>query len=408
MEFKQYKLGELTEYIKGFAFKSKDFKNNGIPIIKVGNLNSGLEKNGEWVYIDEKEKNNYLKYAVRENDAIISTVGSWPTNPASVVGKCCIISKKNENNFLNQNAVIVRSKCEILEQKYLNYILKSNKFKNYITGCAQGSASQASITLEDIKKYKIYLPDVNTQKYVSKILYNIDQKIELNNQISDNLHKLLKNIYHNTFIDNKGKSWIKDKLGNYLNIERGLSYKGKFLADSGTPMINLGNVMPDGVFRLEKSKYYTGEYKEKVTANAGDIVVANTDMTQNREVIGTPVIIPPLYNGKVIFSHHIYGLKNLNLPKMYVFYSLLTDKWNGIAGGSATGTTVLALPKDAIEEFIIPIPDRTTLNKFEELAENIQGKREQILLENIKLEQIRDTLLPKLINGEVELGKIKI
>ena len=222
------------------------------------------------------------------------------------------------------------------------------------------------------------------------------------------MHELLKNTYKNLFVDNKNDEWKRDRLGNYLNVERGLSYKGKFLSDSGVPMINLGNVMPDGVFRLEKNKYYTGEYKEKVTANPGDIVVANTDMTQNREVIGTPVIIPTLYRDKVIFSHHIYGLKNLKLPKMYVFYSLLTDEWNGIAGGSATGTTVLALPKDAIEEYTITIPDELTLNRFENLAENIQNKKEQIIIENIELEQLRDTLLPKLMNGEIDLNKIEI
>ena len=187
MEYKKYKLGELTEYIKGFAFKSKDYKSRGVPIIKVGNLNSGLKKEGEWFYIDECEKENYLKYAVKDYDAVISTVGSWLTNPSSVVGKCCIITKKNEGNLLNQNAVIVRTKEKKLEQKYLNYVLKSNKFKNYITGCAQGSASQASITLEDIKRYIISLPEIKYQKYISEILEKLDKKIELNNQINDNL-----------------------------------------------------------------------------------------------------------------------------------------------------------------------------------------------------------------------------
>ena len=57
------------------------------------------------------------------------------------------------------------------------------------------------------------------------------------------MHKLLKNIYNIFFIENKKESWEEDKLGNYLKIERGLSYKGKYLSDNGVPMINLGNVM---------------------------------------------------------------------------------------------------------------------------------------------------------------------
>lgn len=166
--------------------------------------------------------------------------------------------------------------------------------------------------------------------------------------------------------------------------------------------------MPDGVFRLEKNKYYTGDYKEKVTANIGDIVIANTDMTQNREVIGTPVIIPPIYDKQVIFSHHIYGLKNLKLPKMYIFYNLLSTRYNSIVAGSATGTTVLALPKEIIQNYEILIPDSNKLNEFEKIANIIQKRREQIISENIQLEQLRDTLLPKLMNGEIDLDKIEI
>ena len=166
--------------------------------------------------------------------------------------------------------------------------------------------------------------------------------------------------------------------------------------------------MPDGVFRLEKNKYYTGDYKEKVTAKVGDIVIANTDMTQDRAVIGTPVIIPPIYEGSIIFSHHIDGVKNLKLPKMYIFYSLLSNKYNNIVAGSATGTTVLALPKEVISNYDILIPNRETLEQFEEIASTIQKRREQIILENIQLEKLRDTLLPKLMNGEIDLDKIEI
>ncbi len=218
----------------------------------------------------------------------------------------------------------------------------------------------------------------------------------------------MKNEYYERFIVNKRDDWKEDTLGNYLSIDRGLSYKGQFLSDNGVPMINLGNVMPNGVFRIEKNKYYSGDFKEKVTTKVGDIVLANTDMTQNREVIGTPVIVPPIYDGKIIFSHHIYCLRDLKLPKMFIFYTLLTDDWNAAAGGNATGTTVLALPKNTIENYIITIPDNESLAIFDNIATSIQEKRELIMLENIKLEELRDTLLPKLMNGEIDLDNIEI
>ena len=395
---KKVKLSELGEIVGGSTPSTKDSQNYD------GNIS----------WITPKDLANYNKIYIKSGERSITEKGfnscstkMLPRNSILFTSRAPIgyIAIASNELCTNQGfkSIIPNNKINYL---FLYYLLKYNK--DYIASFGSGTTfKEVSGTV--MKNIEVSIPDtIEEQRKIANILYTIDQKIELNNQINDNLHKLIKNIYSDTFINNKNTHWEKERLGNYLTVERGLSYKGKYLAESGTPMINLGNVMPDGVFRLEKNKYYTGEYKEKVTANVGDIVVANTDMTQNREVIGTPVIIPSLYEGKVIFSHHIYGLKNLKLPKMYVFYSLLTDEWNGIAGGSATGTTVLALPKDAIEEYLIYIPDNATLDKFETLAENIQKKREQILLENIKLEQLRDTLLPKLMNGEIDLDKIEI
>ena len=395
-KWKEYILYELADWKNGLAFKDIYFSSKGKPVIKIAELKNGITEQTKFTEGDYGEE-VYL----RKNDLIFS----WSGNPKTSIDAFLY---DLPDGYLNQHSFKITEKKEIINKYFLYYILKylNPLFQSIATD--KQTTGLGHVTVADLKKIKVRVPTLQEQNKFLDIIKNIDDKIYTNNKINDNLHKLIKNIYSDTFINNKNTHWEKERLGNYLTVERGLSYKGKYLAESGTPMINLGNVMPDGVFRLEKNKYYTGEYKEKVTANVGDIVVANTDMTQNREVIGTPVIIPSLYEGKVIFSHHIYGLKNLKLPKMYVFYSLLTDEWNGIAGGSATGTTVLALPKDAIEEYLIYIPDNATLDKFETLAENIQKKREQILLENIKLEQLRDTLLPKLMNGEIDLDKIEI
>ncbi len=377
---------------------NKEFDKDYIMYLDTANITDGKVK--EIVKIDIKKAPSRAKRIVRKNDIIYSTVRPNLCHYG-------ILRDVVDNMVVSTGFCVIRCKNNKVLPEYLYaYLTLPNIIKKLHSIAETSTSTYPSIKPSDIENLVIPVPDMETQEKISTILSYIDKKMKLNNQISDNLYKLTKNIFCDTFINNRSINWTKERLGNYLTVERGLSYKGEFLAEKGTPMINLGNVMPDGEFRLEKNKYYTGDYKEKVTANVGDIVIANTDMTQNREVIGTPVIIPAVYEGKVIFSHHIYCLKNLKLPKMYVFYSLLTDDWNGIAGGSATGTTVLALPKDAIEKYQIYIPDNETLRKFEEIAENVQSKREQILLENIKLEKLRDILLPKLMNGEIDLDKI--
>lgn len=349
-------------------------------------------------YISEEDYNKINERSLVEiNDVLYSMIGT--------VG--LVYRVDQQPNYAIKNMGLFKIHDE-LKSKWIYYYLNSPKAKGKVLSMLSGS-TQKFISLSNLRNLEIEFPqNIDDAKRIIKICESIDKKIKLNNEINNNLHELLKNQYYKMFVEGKKESWIDDKLGNYLSVDRGLSYKGQFLSETGVPMINLGNVMPNGVFRIEKNKYYSGDYKDKVTIKVGDIVIANTDMTQNREVIGTPIIVPPIYGDKIIFSHHIYGLRNLKLPKMYIFYTLLTDEWNAIAGGSATGTTVLALPKETIENYVVAIPDNKSLQLFDNIAETIQSKRNQILLENIKLEQLRDTLLPKLMNGEIDLDNIEI
>lgn len=402
MDYKVVKYSEIGKIRSGKRLPkgytvSEEISNN--KYIRVRDINNGSIDSSIVQYITDEAAEKLERYRVKTRDVIISVVGT--------VGAIAQIDESLNGAYLTENCDNLQVNESLCLKDYLKYYLLSEGGNKEIIANTVGS-TQPKLPIYGIENFNIKLPSIDNQKRIVKILNSIDKKVKLNNEINNNLHELLKNQYYKMFVEGRKDSWIDDKLGNYLSVDRGLSYKGQFLSESGVPMINLGNVMPNGVFRIEKNKYYSGDYKDKVTIKVGDIVVANTDMTQNREVIGTPVIVPPIYEDKIIFSHHIYGLRNLKLPKMYIFYTLLTDEWNAIAGGSATGTTVLALPKETIENYVITIPDNESLKLFDNIAENIQSKRSQILLENMKLEQLRDTLLPKLMNGEIDLDNIEI
>ena len=181
-------LGDFINFTKGFAFKSSSFTSKGIKIVKVGNLNSNMSESSYWYYIDESEFEAYQKYQIKDDDVIVSTVGSWENNPNSKVGKACIFFDVKEKLLLNQNAVIIRTNNnEILRQKYLKYLIYNKSFGDYIIGCAQGSANQASITLNDIRSFRVEIPNIKIQDKIIAILDSIILKINLNNKINNNL-----------------------------------------------------------------------------------------------------------------------------------------------------------------------------------------------------------------------------
>lgn len=113
---------------------------------------------------------------MKTNDAIISTVGSWANNPASIVGKVIIVPELANNALLNQNSVRLRAK-EGDKQLFVYYCLMSKSFSDYTISGAQGSANQASITLEHIFAFKIIDPDKKSNNYLFSALNIINKNI---------------------------------------------------------------------------------------------------------------------------------------------------------------------------------------------------------------------------------------
>ena len=338
-----------------------------------------------------------------------------------------------DNSICSTEFIPIQAKN--IDRDFLYYCLISPNFTNEMKYLSTGTSnSHQRIKPKDLKEYDIFLPkDKITQSKIGYVLKLLDKKISINLEINKTLTKIALLLFKNWFVDfnflnennnpykeDNGKmkdselgfipiDWEIDILGNYLKIERGLSYKGKYLSDKGVPLINLGNILPNTEFRLEKLKFYSGEFDRKYEVNVGDILVANTDLTQDRLVLGSPIIVPSLIDAEsIIYSHHINRLSNFKLPKFYIFYNLLSERYNHMVSGYATGTTVLAISKKSINDYQIVLPPEKLLLKFEEIAKNIEKIKDNNLLEIKKLTKIRDTLLPELMSGEIDVSNITL
>jgi type I restriction enzyme, S subunit len=208
------------------------------------------------------------------------------------------------------------------------------------------------------------------------------------------------------------KGWEVKPLGDLADMDKGLSYKGSGLADEGgMPMVNLGCFSGRGIFNTEKIKRYTGEYRDRHLVQEGDLVVANTDMTQNRVIIGSPSIVPRLgRESKFIFTHHVFAVRfkpKADIFRRYVYFTLLKPEFREIAEGFSTGTTVLALPRDGLMKYMLCLPPIALIEEFERQAELLLDIIHANNEESRDLAALRDTLLPKLLSGEVQAPAAK-
>lgn len=195
------KLGDHIEYVKGFAFKSKDYTETGIPVIRVSNFTDNSINIKDVYHIPKERFSEFQKVKLIKDDIVIATVGSWPTNPSSVVGKTIRVPPEANNTLLNQNAVRIRS-LDKDEQLYFYYVLKDKSFSDYIISTAQGSANQASITLKSILDYD--LPNIGSKEKrikIGKTLATYDEKIQLNTQINQTLEQIAQALFKSWFVD---------------------------------------------------------------------------------------------------------------------------------------------------------------------------------------------------------------
>jgi type I restriction enzyme S subunit len=209
------------------------------------------------------------------------------------------------------------------------------------------------------------------------------------------------------------EGWGVAPIGQLCDVRKGLSYKGKHVVDDETqfPMINLGNFGGAGAFKAEKLKRYDGDHKPRHMVSAGQLMVANTDMTQNRVILGSPIIVPDV-GTTILFTHHTFAVDfKPEYPaaewRNYIFHWCLQPSFRGRAEGFATGTTVLALPKDAFLKCDIVVAPHNVVGTFNSKAQSIIAEQDSLNAQNSSLEELRNTLLPKLLSGELTLPDTK-
>jgi type I restriction enzyme S subunit len=202
------------------------------------------------------------------------------------------------------------------------------------------------------------------------------------------------------------KGWRVGKLGDYVEAVKGLSYKGKGLSDSGIPLHNLNSVYEGGSYKYEGIKYYVGEYKDRHIVYPGDVIVTNTEQGFKFLLIGYPAIVPKHYGSFGIFSHHIFRVRPLPdspLTSNFIYLLLIFPHFRDQVIGYTNGTTVNMLSADGLKSPLLAVPPHEIVEKFDKIVSFLLEKKEQNYEESQSLIEVRDTLLPKLMSGEIRV-----
>ena len=287
-----------------------------------------------------------------------------------------------DDMYINQSVICIEPDDNKVDGLYLYYFFKNNY--QLLRSLSNDHSSRGSITTAMIKDFEVNFPDIDIQKRISNILYSIDQKIELNNKINNNLYEISKQLLLKYLDENKSSDEIN--ISKFLNI-----FTGKKNANETSP---------------------TGKYK--FFSCAPESLLSDTYLCDSAAIIvagnGAYTGRTRFYDGKFELYQRTYGLtlkdgfeKN-NIYGLYVFMKTIfePDKMGG-THGSAIPYIVLSDLTDYKLKY-----NKVEFDRFSNLVSGNIKMIQENEKSNEKLSELRDTLLPKLMNGEIDLDNIEI
>ena len=406
--WKEYKLGELCTITSSKRIFYKEYVSEGVPFFRSKEIiekANGNDISTELFITKDKFQEIKDKFGVPlAGDILLTSVGT--------LGVSYQVQESDYFYFKDGNLTWFKDFSDEINTKFLLYWLRSPLGKEGFNSITIGS-TQAALTIAGLKGIKLSIPDLPTQTAIAEILSSLDDKIELNNQINKDLEALAQALFKQWFIDfefpnengepyrSSGgemvdsdlgeipKGWMWDKIGNYISFIKGKKPKDVFeyQQNNTLPQI-LINTLDTG-----NSLYANSE--KMVISDETDLIMVMDGASSGRIEMG--------FSG--IVGSTLAVIKVKTLPNSFL-YQFLKIKEKDIRGNT-TGAAIPHTDKSKILDYDFNVPSSTILLSFDLLFKDIREKVNINKMENQKLINLRDTLLPKLISGELEVSDIQ-
>lgn len=391
-------IGEVASFQNGYAFKSKDFVQDGkYKIIKIKELKDGKVRFfNDSASVNVDDERIIEKYIVEKGDVLFALTGDPvnKNNPLSWVGRVSVY-EDDQLALLNQRVCKLVPKEE-LNAKYIYYYFRA--FNNFyaLASIAKGSASQANISTKDIEAMEIALPSLNMQNKIVSVLDSIEEKINQNNKINKNLLQQAQALYKDRFVDLNpfdGEMPPDWRLGTVSEIIE--LHDSKRIPLSSRERANLAKIYP----------YYGAtsvmDYVDRYLFDGIYLLLGEDGTVVDSK--GFPIL--QYVEGKFWVNNHahiITGKNGFTVETLYLLFSLTNVQ------SIVTGAVQPKISQANLNKVSVVIPSEAELSAFNSIVQPIFAQIRNLRAENDRLAATRDTLLPRLMSGELDVSSIDL
>lgn len=289
------------------------------------------------------------------------------------------------------------------KQDFLYYLMEYSipQLLNLESGTIFGSVNK-----NDINELRVLVPDEETQDKVTAFLKNIDDKIEMNEAVNRNLSEQTEALFQSWFVDldpwggEMPVDWKQGVLGDFVTIKRGGSPRPikEYLSDEGLGWLKISDVTSlQSPFVMQIAEHIKESgLKKTVFLKKGALVLSNSATPGIPKILGVDSCI---HDGWLYFPE-----SKLSNEFLYLFFKNIRPKLVALGNGSVFTN----LKTDILKGYSFEKPDSDTLREFDELVIPMFDEMRRIARENNKLAELRDSLLPKLMSGELDVSDLNI
>ena len=391
VEWQTVKLGNIASINQSTYSSKEDWK--FVNYLDTGNITMNQVDEIQYINTLMDKLPSRAKRKVRFNSIIYSTVRPNQLHYG-------IIKNQPENFLVSSGFAVIDVDFDKAVPEYIYYILSQQEITEYLQSIAEQSVSAyPSIKPSDIENLEFLLPDRKTQEKIVSILRSIDEKIVQNNEINNNLQEQMEALHRSWFIDYapfgdaKPSNWIKADIYSIANIIYGAPFASKLFNTEGlgNPIIRIRDL------KEQTFVTYTTEIHPKGhLIQPGDIVVGMDGEFR-----------PYIWGNSEAWLNQRVCIFESKLPSDKAFMLYTIKPLLNVIEQTQVATTVIHIGKKDYDAFEIVLPDRKTLDQFGEITTPMLERIVNNSIENKKLVQLRDALLPQLMSGELDVSKIK-
>jgi type I restriction enzyme S subunit len=388
----------------GTMLHASAYQSEGTPVVAVQHIGDNRLLHSNIPLVNYETRQRLIRYQLQVGDILFGRKGA--------IDRRALISIKEEGWLQGSDCIRLRLDAHVIDPTFVSYVLGSDSYREWITQHAQG-ATMPSLNQEILGRIPLPYPPLSEQRAIAGMLGALDDKIELNRRMNATIESIARSVFRQWFVDREADgNWEESSLEEIFGNKSDCVLTGPFgshlhahdYCDRGTPLILVKHVMDGHI--VEDGLPLVGEHKlpdiKRYLLEIGDIVFTRVG------AVGRSAYIHPRHKGWLISGQtlrvRVPDKKKLNprfLAQIYLEPSFIV-----MVEQHALGTTRPSLNTSILLSFKFVLPPIEFQNKFAEFAEMLDILVQNNLDESRTLASLRDTLLPRLMRGEIRVKEL--